>query len=64
MDAFGVVLTVIVLVGVAVFILLFERKRATRIERDLRNMADESAEEPGPKAGEKSSRQRRDSTDQ
>jgi hypothetical protein len=38
-DAFGVVLTVVVLVGVAVFILLFERRRAVRIERDLKDMA-------------------------
>lgn len=40
-NAFGVVLTVAVLVGVALLILLFERKRARRIEHDLRGMADE-----------------------
>ena len=38
-DAFGVVLTIVVLVGVALFILLFEGRRATRIERDLRGMS-------------------------
>jgi hypothetical protein len=36
-DAFGVALTVVVLLGVAVFILLFERRRAARIERDLKD---------------------------
>ena len=46
MDAFGLVLTIIVLVGMALLILLFERKRATRIQHDLREMADERGEEP------------------
>lgn len=46
MDAFGLVLTIVVLVGVAIFILLFERKRATRIQHDLREMADEQGQEP------------------
>lgn len=41
MDSFGMVLTIVVLVGVAVFILLFEKKRAKQIERDLRGTADE-----------------------
>ena len=41
MNTFGAVLTVVVLVGVAVFILLFERKRATAIQRDLTDMARE-----------------------
>jgi hypothetical protein len=36
-DVFGVVLTVVVLLAVAVFILLFERKRARHIEHDLRS---------------------------
>ena len=36
-SAFGVVLTVAVLVGIAVFILVFERRRAKEIERDLRH---------------------------
>jgi hypothetical protein len=35
-DALGVVLTVAVLVAVAVFILVFERRRAKEIEEDLR----------------------------
>lgn len=39
MDAFGVVLTVVVLFAVAVFILAFERRRAREIERDLRKQA-------------------------
>jgi hypothetical protein len=41
-DVFGVVLTVGVLLAVAVFILVFERKRARRIEHDLRSQARES----------------------
>jgi hypothetical protein len=44
MDAFGLVLTIVVLLGVALFILLFERKRATRIQHDLREMADGQGE--------------------
>jgi hypothetical protein len=48
-NAFGLVLTVVVLVGVALLILLFERRRATRIQHDLRHMADERGE--GPKNG-------------
>ena len=36
MEAFGVVVTVVVLFAVAVFILLFERRRAEQIEHDLR----------------------------
>lgn len=47
MSLFGVVLTVAVLVGVAVFILAFERKRAKEIERDLRQGARERREGPG-----------------
>jgi hypothetical protein len=37
MGAFGVILTVVVMVAVAVFILLFERSRAKQIESDLRH---------------------------
>ncbi len=48
MDAFGVVLTVAVLVAVAVFILLFERRRAKEIEKDLRPDVGESREDPRP----------------
>ena len=39
MDAFRLVLTVVVMVGVVVAILLFERRRARAIERDTRDMA-------------------------
>jgi hypothetical protein len=34
-----VVLTIVVLMGVALLILLFEGRRARRIERDLRGMS-------------------------
>ena len=47
MDAFGVVLTVMVLIAVAAFILLFERKRARQIEHDLRS--DARKRRPPPK---------------
>jgi len=36
MGVFSVVLTIVVLLAVAVFILVFERKRALEIEDDLR----------------------------
>jgi len=39
MDAFRLVLTVVVMVGVVVAILLFERRRARAVERDTRDMA-------------------------
>jgi uncharacterized membrane protein affecting hemolysin expression len=39
MDAFRLVLTVLVMVGVVAAILLFERRRARGIERDTRRMA-------------------------
>jgi hypothetical protein len=39
MDAFRLVVTVVVMVGVVVAILLFERRRAERIRRDTRRMA-------------------------
>lgn len=45
MEAFGLVVTIVVLVGVALSILLWERKRAIRIQRDLRDMADEPKHE-------------------
>jgi hypothetical protein len=45
-SVFGVVLTVVVLVGVAIFILVFERKRARQIEHDLRDMANEQGDVP------------------
>ena len=37
MYVLTMVATIVVLLGVAVFILLFERKRARGIERDLRD---------------------------
>lgn len=39
MDAFRLVMTVVVMVGVVVAILLFERRRAERIRRDTGRMA-------------------------
>ena len=41
MDAFRLVLTVLVTAGVVVAILLFEKRRAQGIERDTRSMAEE-----------------------
>lgn len=41
MTWFSVAATVLVLVGIAVAILLFERKRARQIEHDLREQAEE-----------------------
>lgn len=40
MDAFGLIVTVMVMAGVVVAILLFERRRADRIARDTRRMAE------------------------
>jgi hypothetical protein len=49
MDAFSLVVTVVALLGVAVLILLFERRRAREIERDLRsNARRQRARRPGP----------------
>ena len=39
MNAYGVILTIVVLVAIAVAILLFEKKRAKEIEHDLGEMA-------------------------
>jgi uncharacterized membrane protein affecting hemolysin expression len=39
MDAFRLALTVVVTIGVVVAILLFEKRRAQRIERDTRSAA-------------------------
>jgi len=39
MDAFRLVATVVVMVGVVVAILLFERRRAEQIRRDTARMA-------------------------
>ena len=47
MDGFRLVLTVLVLLGIAVLILLFERKRARGIERDLREMGEQRRRDEG-----------------
>jgi hypothetical protein len=47
MGALSVVLTVVVLLAVAVFILLFERSRAREIEDDLREQHE--MQEGGPR---------------
>ena len=39
--AFSAILTVVALLGVALLILLFERKRARQIERDLGDLPDD-----------------------
>ena len=39
MDAFRLVVTVVVMVGVVVAILLFEKRRAERIRRDTARLA-------------------------
>ncbi|GAB3025468.1 hypothetical protein GCM10011376_11530 [Nocardioides flavus (ex Wang et al. 2016)] len=39
MDVYRLVLTILVLAGVVVAILLFEKRRAQGIERDTRDMA-------------------------
>lgn len=55
MDAFRLVVTLVVMAGVVVAILLFERRRADRIVRDTQEMArgrpqdevdDDDGEEP------------------
>jgi hypothetical protein len=45
-DAYGLVLTIVVLLAIGVAILLFEKRRATRIERDLKQMAQEQRRHP------------------
>ena len=37
----GLIATIVVMVGIAIFILLFERKRAREIESDLREPHDD-----------------------
>ena len=46
MNAFGLVLTIVVLLFVALLILLFERKRARAIEHDLTEMSREQRDHP------------------
>jgi len=48
MDAFRVVLTIVVLVAVVILILLFEKKRAKQIERDVKGMAQERRDRRPP----------------
>ena len=45
-NAYGMVLTIVVLLFVALLILLFERKRARGIERDLKEMHREQRDHP------------------
>jgi uncharacterized membrane protein affecting hemolysin expression len=53
MDAFRLLVTVLVMIGVVVAILLFEKRRAQRIERDTRDMArDRPPGEAGRQDGE------------
>jgi hypothetical protein len=47
MDAFRLVATVVVMAGVVTAILLFERRRADRIARDTRDMAQGRSTEDG-----------------
>ena len=42
----GLVATIVVMVGIAVFILLFERKRAREIESDLRRPPEDTGPPP------------------
>jgi len=46
MTLFEVIVTVLVLVGVVVLILLFERKRAEQIEHDVGEMNRERRQRP------------------
>lgn len=52
MDAFGLLATIVVLLGVATLILLFEKKRAKQIQRDLEDMAREDQEPPESRSRE------------
>jgi len=48
MGLFGLIVTIVVLVAVAVFILLFERKRARQIEHDLHEMGEQQPQRRPP----------------
>ena len=50
MDAYRLVLTVVVMAGVVVAILMFEKRRAEGIRRDTRRMA-EGRDEDDPPTG-------------
>jgi hypothetical protein len=49
MDVYAVVVTIAVVIAVAVLVLLFEKKRATGIERDLKDSAGDD-DRDGPPA--------------
>ncbi|WP_157514867.1 hypothetical protein [Nocardioides sp. J54] len=51
MDLFGLVLTVVVMLGIALAILLFERRRAREIEHDLREQAPRTTRQRGRRRG-------------
>jgi hypothetical protein len=48
MNGFGLVVTIVVLVGIAVAILLFERRRAEQIDDDLRAGQRQHGRRSGP----------------
>jgi uncharacterized membrane protein affecting hemolysin expression len=48
METYRLVATVVVMLGVVVAILLFERRRARQIERDVRRMAEERRDQGQP----------------
>lgn len=47
-DAYGLVVTILVMLGIVVLILLFERRRSRDIESDLRRMASDRARQERP----------------
>jgi hypothetical protein len=48
METYRLVVTVVVMLGVVAAILLFERRRARQIERDVRRMGEERRDQDGP----------------
>jgi pilus assembly protein TadC len=50
MTLFGLIVTILVLIGMVIFILLFERRRAREIEHDLHDLGDQRREEEPPTA--------------
>jgi hypothetical protein len=46
MTTFGLLVMIAVVIGVVVMILLFERRRAQQIERDLRSREQPRVDEP------------------
>lgn len=47
MATYGLIVTIIAMVGIAIFILLFERRRAREIEADLRRPPRQENEQDG-----------------